>query len=132
MSTPKPLDAITQLVQAINSRDLDAALALYEQGAVMVAQPGKVVVGTEGLRNALAGFMALKPTLMMEARELIQAGDLALYCSRWNLRGVSPDGKEVQMKSSSTDVLRRQSDGNWLIAIDNPWGIEILPYWMVE
>jgi hypothetical protein len=27
----------------------------------------------------------------------------------------------------SSDVLRRQPDGRWLIAIDNPWGAQVLP-----
>ena len=81
---------------------------------------------THQWRKALTGFIALKPTLTMEARELVQTGDLALYLSRWNLRGTGPDGKEVRMNGSSTDVLRRQSDGRWLIVIDNPWGIALL------
>jgi ketosteroid isomerase-like protein len=28
----------------------------------------------------------------------------------------------VQMSATSTDVMRRQSDGSWRIAIDDPWG----------
>ncbi len=30
------------------------------------------------------------------------------------------------MSGESTDVLRRQPDGRWLIALDNPWGVQIL------
>lgn len=26
----------------------------------------------------------------------------------------------------TADVLRRQADGNWLFAIDNPWGTQLL------
>jgi len=124
MNTPH--DTIEHLVQAINRGDANAAAALYEKEAVMVAQPGALAAGASALRQALAGFIALKPTLTMEARELVQTGDLALYLSRWNLRGTGPDGKEVRMNGSSTDVLRRQSDGRWLIVIDNPWGIALL------
>ncbi len=124
MNTPH--DTIEHLVQAINRGDTNAAAALYEKEAVMVAQPGALAAGASARRQALAGFIALKPTLTMEAREVVQTGDLALYLSRWNLRGTGPDGKEVRMNGSSTDVLRRQSDGRWLIVIDNPWGIALL------
>jgi len=31
------------------------------------------------------------------------------------------------MSGESTDVLRRQEDGRWLIVLDNPWGAQILP-----
>jgi hypothetical protein len=30
------------------------------------------------------------------------------------------------MGGESSDILRRQSDGRWLIAIDNPWGAQVL------
>lgn len=44
----------------------------------------------------------------------------------WTLTGAGPDGKPVQMSGMSSDILRRQSDGKWLIIVDNPWGTAIL------
>jgi len=32
----------------------------------------------------------------------------------------------VQMNGRSSDILRHQLDGNWLIALDNPWGTNIV------
>lgn len=78
------------------------------------------------LRQALAGFLALKPTMTTESHQVVEAGDVALYCARWNLVGTDPAGKPVQMGGRSSDVLRRQPDGKWLIALDNPWGTDIL------
>ena len=62
-----------------------------------------------------------------EAEQVIEYGDLALYLSRWNLSGTDPSGKAVTMGGQSTDILRRQRDGRWLIAVDNPWGPQTLP-----
>jgi ketosteroid isomerase-like protein len=121
-----PVETVAQLVEAINQGRLDEAVALYEPQGVLVTQQGKAV-GTPALREALAGFIALKPTLITEFCELIQAGDTALYCSRWSLRGTDPAGKTITMSGRSADVLRRQPNGNWLIAVDNPWGTDILP-----
>ena len=126
MGISNPLDAVTELVKAINQGNLEAAVALYEPEATLVAQPGKVATGTKAIREAIAGFIALKPTLMNEAHQIVQAGSIALYCSKWNLKGTAPDGSPVQMRGTSSDVIRRQADGRWLIAIDNPWGPAIL------
>ena len=124
MKTSSPLDAVTQFVNATNKGDLETALGLYEPGASLVVQPGVVATGTLALREALAGFVAL--TLTSEAHQVVEAGDVALYCSRWSLRGTDPAGNPVQMSGRSSDILRRQPDGNWLIALDNPWGTDIV------
>lgn len=110
----------------MNQGDLETALSMYEPGASLVAQPGVVVTGTLALRKALAGFVALKPTMTSEAHQVVEAGDVALCCSRWSLRGTDPAGNPVQMNGRSSDILRRQPDGNWLIALDNPWGTDIV------
>ena len=121
-----PIDTVNQLVDAINRGDLERAVAAYEPEAVLVAQPGQLARGTSALRSALAGFIALKPTLMSKAQEVIEAGDVAQYVSRWTLRGTDPAGKPVEMAGESADILRRQADGRWLIALDNPWGAKVL------
>ena len=78
MKTSSPLDAVTQFVNAMNNGDLETALGLYEPGASLVVQPGVVATGTSALRDALAGFVALKPTLTSEAHQVVEAGDVAL------------------------------------------------------
>lgn len=122
----KPIDAVNDLTEAINHGDLEAALALYEPGAVVVVQPGQLARGTAELRAALAGFISLKPTLRSEVQQAIETGDIALYLSRWSLQGTDPSGQPVAMGGESSDILRRQADGRWLIALDNPWGAQVL------
>ena len=53
----------------------------------------------------------------------VGADDLALVSSKWRLSGTGPDGKPVTMNATSTDVMRRQADGSWKVAIDNPYGV---------
>ncbi|HSA89650.1 MAG TPA: SgcJ/EcaC family oxidoreductase [Burkholderiales bacterium] len=122
-----PAKTVARLAEAINRGDLDAALALYEKDAVMVVQPGQLARGAAEVRNALAGFIGLKPTLRMETEQVVETGDVALYLGRWSLRGTDPSGQPVTMSGESSDILRRQKDGRWLIALDNPWGAQILP-----
>ena len=121
-----PTTTVDQLTQAINRGDLEAPLALYEPNAVLMVQPGQLARGRIQLREALARFIALKPTLRSEAQHVIEAGDIALYMSRWTLQGADPSGQAVSMRGESSDILRRQANGRWLIALDNPWGAQLL------
>ena len=122
-----PIDTVTRLVQAINRGDVAGAVALYEPNAVLVVQPGQVARGTAQIRDGLGGFVAMKAVLRSDAQKVVEADDVALYVGRWSLRGMDPSGKDVELRGESTDFLRRQDDGRWLIAVDNPWGTQILP-----
>jgi len=102
--------------------DLDGLLELYDPEAVLMPQPGKTVQGLTAIREALAGFMALKGTFALTFQTALQSGDTALLFSRWTLSGgQSPDGP-VSLAGQTSDVARRRADGRWLIVIDNPYG----------
>ena len=126
MTQAGPLDTVTSLMTAINDGDIEVAVSLYEPDAVLVAQPGQIARGRAAIRAALAGFISLKPTLRGHSQQIVEAGDIVLFCGRWKLTGTSPDGKKVEMGGVSSDVLRRQPNGRWLIAVDNPWGTSIV------
>ena len=53
---------------------------------------------------------------------MIRAGETALVCNRWSMRGTGPDGTVIELHGTSADVLRRRADGSWGIVIDDPWG----------
>jgi ketosteroid isomerase-like protein len=122
----RPVDTVNELTEALNRGDLETALSLYEPGAVLVVQPGQIARGPVELRAALLRFIDLKPTLQSEVQQVIEAGDVALYAARWSLRGTDPAGQPVAMRGESSDILRRQPNGRWLIAVDNPWGARVL------
>ena len=124
MSTP--IDAVNNLADALNRGDIDAALALYEPTAVLVARPGQYARGSTELRTALGRFIELKPTLRTQTQSVVEVEDLALYIGRWTLQGTDPSGQVIAMGGESSDILRRQQNGRWLIALDNPWGAQIL------
>jgi ketosteroid isomerase-like protein len=42
--------------------------------------------------------------------------------SRWTLTGSRQDGSPLEMTGQTSDVVRRQADGSWRLAIDNPFG----------
>lgn len=121
-----PLAAAAAMPVALNRGELEAALALYEPAALLMVQPEQAARGREQIREALRGFIALRPTLVSLERHVLEADDVALYMGRWTLAGIGRDGALVTMDGVSSDVLRRQPDGRWLIALDNPWGTAVL------
>ncbi len=123
MAARKPEEVDLLLAEAINAGDLEAAVAFYEPEASFVAEPGRVVSGKAAIREALQGFLALKPKMKIEVN-VTQAGDIALLRSEWSLSGTDAEGKAVTMSGKGTEVVRHQSDGSWLFVIDNPRGAE--------
>jgi uncharacterized protein (TIGR02246 family) len=126
MKSETPQALLDSYFAAFNRADLETLVASYEPRGALVAQPGMIAEGPAALREALGAFLAMKPVLRAEKNQLVVAGDLALALTRWTLDGVGPDGKAIRMTGEATDVLRRQADGNWRVALDNPWGVALL------
>jgi uncharacterized protein (TIGR02246 family) len=119
-TTPEALHRLW--AEGVNRGDLDALDTLYEPDAAFVTKPGTVVSGRAAIREANAGLLALKPRATLELLTSVCAGDLALLVSRWSLAGTGDDGAPVTVAGQTSDVARRQADGTWRFAIDNPWG----------
>ena len=119
MRAQTPEQVIELFSIALNTRDVDAAIALYEPEATFTPQPGEDVQGLDEIRGALEQFAALEPQLRGEITKVLTAGGVALEQNRWQ-RSAGSALREVG--GHSADVLRRASDGSWRILIDNPWG----------
>lgn len=119
-----PEAVIERFAELMGRGELDAALALYEEGAAFVPERGRLVRGKKAIRSALEAFLALSPTMTGEIEKVVSAGDTALVINEWSLRGTDPAGNQVEMAAKSADVLRRRADGSWGILIDDPWGGE--------
>lgn len=111
-----------QFEEAFNAADLDALVALYEEDAALVPQPGTVVRGKDQIAGALQQFLDLAGTITLDTRDVVEVGDLAYLTNRWSLTGTGPDGDPFEMGAVTAEVARRQPDGGWLYVIDNAWG----------
>jgi ketosteroid isomerase-like protein len=109
---------------AINAGDIEAVIKLYEPRACLMPEPGQVVSGITAVREALGGFLAMKPRIKLDVKKLAETEGIALKTSKWVLEGTGPDGKPVKIEGQSAEVARRQPDGTWLFVIDNPHGLQ--------
>lgn len=107
--------------EAFSNGDTEALLALYEPEAVWVTEPGESVQGSAAMAQVAAGYWALKPTMHMTTKAVLEAGELVVAYSGWRLTATNEDGSPLEMTGDSTVVLRRQPDGSLLCVIDDPW-----------
>jgi uncharacterized protein (TIGR02246 family) len=117
----RPTDVIVRMGELLGAGDSGGALTLYEEDATFVVEPGTVASGRQAIGRVLEGFAAMRPVLRNDVEQVVYAGDLALVTNRWTLDGVTADGEPVHLAGRSSDVLRQTPDGEWRIAIDDPW-----------
>ncbi len=120
--TARPEDLYPALTEAYNAADLNALVSLYDPKAAFVIKPGRVTANPEELRGSLQYLLALGARLTVDPRTFIRSDDVVLVLGTLTLSGRRGDGAPFENTSRFADVLRRQTDGRWLIAIDNPYG----------
>ena len=121
-SAASPEDLHKLFEQALNSGDLDALVTLYAFDGFLVARSGPVR-GISAIRKAIAEYVAMKPTIQLTTRRVVQAGDAALLVADWRFHGTAADGGDVATSGTSIEVARRQPDGSWCYLIDLPYGL---------
>jgi ketosteroid isomerase-like protein len=121
-----PKEFLISYVEKFNAGDICSLISMYEIDACFVFQEGEVVKGIENIRQTLQSFINMNGKIESKVIGVIQTSDIALVNTEWSFNGTKPDGKEVTIAGKATDVLRRQSDGNWSILIDNPWSTAII------
>ncbi len=118
----RPEDIHAAFADAMKTRDAARVASLYETEAVLVSQPGRTLHGQDAIRDSLAGFMATEPVFTLLASQVITNGEVALLYSRWRLESRLPGGERSTVEIQPTQVARRQPDGSWRVALDNPAG----------
>lgn len=125
MKNLSPSKVVESLIEAINSRDLKAAINLYQEDAIFYAQPDQVLYGKESIGMVLGEMLSVSPKIITRKSCVIEKNNIAIYMSEWEMSFIDPDGNMQKEEGSSADVLVCNQMGEWSIAIDNPWGLKI-------
>jgi enoyl-CoA hydratase/carnithine racemase/ketosteroid isomerase-like protein len=108
--------------------DLDGLLELYEEGATLVGPDGRGAIGRGSIREQLAGLLTLAPRIESGGSRTLPAGDIALLSSSWRMTlTLGEGGEQTGFQATSTEVARRQGDGSWRYAIDDPASAGLRP-----
>ena len=118
----KVFSTIERMVAAFEKKDIDGVLATYEPNAIVMFEPQKPVQGKVALRTTFTQFVTMNPKYTFSGHEVYVSGDIATHIAPWQMTGQLPDGSKIEQKGLSIALLRKQSDGNWLMIQDNPHG----------
>lgn len=118
----KPEECDVLLGEHVNAGDLEAVLALYEPTCAVAQRDGGLLVGHEAIRASFQRLLAMKPRMVIEVVRIVPGGDeLAMVYSDWSLSATGPDGEPVRRAGRAVEVVRRQFDGTWRFAVDDPF-----------
>ena len=106
----RPEDITRLFVERSNAGDAAGVAALYEEDAVLAYPPGGRTAGREAIRALWEKVLANRPRFEQEQPlPTLISGDIAL---------TSTAPKDDA--GARAQVVRRQPDGTWLRAIDQP------------
>jgi ketosteroid isomerase-like protein len=103
---------------AFNSGRGDLFDSLYRADAIsnLSGSPLTGAARTEAITQLLAG----RPRLSSVVRHSWVAGDTSLIIVAFDLEVTGPDGTKQRIRGRCTDVLVREPDGSWMMAVDRP------------
>ena len=119
-----PEDVLDLQVKEFNKGNISFLMTLYENGACFASKPGQTEKDLKNIRQSLQSFIDVRSKLEAKVKRVLQANDLTLLITEWSINGTRPDGESINLTGRGTVILRRQSDGNWLMVIENPWGTD--------
>ncbi|MFC6015032.1 YybH family protein [Plantactinospora solaniradicis] len=109
MVASEPNDLGRYWIERANAGDVDGLVALYEPNAVLAFPPGNLATGHAEIRKVYEQLVAAAPVFALgRQRPALVGDDLALTASTQTTGEVS------------VEVARRQPDGSWLWAVDEP------------
>jgi len=118
--TPGECDRLFE--EHVNAGEVEAVVALYEAGGSLVQHDGGVATGHAAIRGVIARLVAMQPTLRNDVVRVLTAGEeLALLYNDWRMSAKGRDGKLIERAGKAIEVVRRQADGTWRFAMDDPY-----------
>ena len=113
---------------AIKQEDFDTLMNYYTDDAILVIKPGMIARGKEEIKTAFIKIAKyVNNSLVPTQGEMIvlDAGDTALVISQTLLEANKNDN-EYSMDRRATYVFKRGPQGEWLCAIDNSYGTDLI------
>jgi ketosteroid isomerase-like protein len=101
-------------------------LDCFDDEAIYVTGIGTFVKGKENIRKALEQVCGLKPDLQAQRSTGFTVDNITAWVDEWTMKATLPDGTKLDMKGTSSDILKKQPNGNWAYLVDNPYGAEYL------
>lgn len=127
MENNQVLQAIQSMTQAFQQKNITGVLNSYEENAAVMFEPGQAITDPITIEQMFEGAFQINPKFdYPNGHEVYMANDIALHIAPWVMTGQAPDGTTVKQSGLSVAVLRKQTNGQWLMVLDNPHGQVLL------
>ncbi|MDF9413892.1 DUF4440 domain-containing protein [Brevibacillus laterosporus] len=113
---------------AIKQEDFDTLMNYYTDDAILVVKPGMIARGKEEIKKAFIAIAKyFNNSIVPTQGEMIilEAGDTALVLSQ-TLLDADKEDSEYSIDRRATYVFKKNRQGEWLCAIDNSYGTELI------
>jgi uncharacterized protein (TIGR02246 family) len=120
MTATEPAKLHELFSAAVNDKDAEALVALYEPAGTAVYLDGSTRTGETALRAMVDELLSTIEHIEGKTRKVIVSGDIALTSATWHARVATPDGGTEEAGGTTAEVARRQPDGTWRWTIDDP------------
>ncbi|MEH6348026.1 MAG: DUF4440 domain-containing protein [Bermanella sp.] len=121
------LQAIQTMTHAFQQKNITGVLNSYEEGAAVLFEPGQAISDPATIKQMFEGAFQINPIFdYPNGHEVYMSNDIALHIAPWVMTGQAPDGTTIEQSGLSVAVLRKQTDGQWLMVLDNPHGQVLL------
>jgi ketosteroid isomerase-like protein len=97
-------------------------MQLYADDCVMIGKPNVEPKGKDAISQSLQAMVDLNNVLSVQLQDVVIVGDIAYSISDWQM---TKNGATVAV-GKPTDLLRKTSNGKWLMVLDNPFGASAL------
>ncbi|KOS68944.1 hypothetical protein AEA09_10565 [Lysinibacillus contaminans] len=113
---------------AIKQEDFDTLMNYYTDDAILVVKPGMIARGKDEIKSAfikIAQYFNNSIVPTQGEMHILEAGDTALVISQ-TLLDADKEEVEFSMDRRATYVFKKNAQGEWLCAIDNSYGTELI------
>jgi ketosteroid isomerase-like protein len=121
----EPEGVVPSLVERFNSGKIEAMMALHAPDSVFIENDGRTITDHAEIASRLERDIKFGLPLKAKARHVFVAGDIAQIVVDWSIDGTGSDGKDVHLRGSACDIVRRGADGRWRYIIDNNQGTAV-------
>ena len=121
----EPEGVIPSLIERFNSGKVSAMMALHAPESVFIANDGRAITDHAEIAARLERDLRLGVPLVAKVRHVFVADDIAQIVVDWSIDGKGPDGEDVHLGGSASDIVRRGADGLWRYLIDNARGTAV-------
>jgi len=113
---------------AIKQEDFEMLMNYYTDDAILVVKPGMIARGKGEIKKAFIAIAKYFNNSVVPTQGemiILEAGDIALVISQ-TLLAADKKNSEYSMERKATYVFKKNSHGEWLCAIDNSYGTDLI------